>query len=196
MKNRQRKAQLALISVGVFLLLITYFYYPYLKKEKIIRDQSIEQSASKKGDDGEKTTFENLEYQGIYDFNKPFTVKSEKAYMLNEDPDVVYMNKMLVTLHLEDGRIVTIVSDKGRYNKTNYNCFFEKNVKATDGETKIFSENLDFVATNSFMEIYNDVYLYSPSSNLIADKIDYNFETKFLTVSMFDEKAVQVKVFK
>tara|TARA_B100000029_G_scaffold188852_1_gene186562 strand:+ start:4157 stop:4747 length:591 start_codon:yes stop_codon:yes gene_type:complete len=196
MKSRQGKVQLILISLGVFLFLITYFYYPYLKKGKIIKDESIEQSANKKKAGDEKTTFENLEYQGIYDLNKPFTVTSEKAYMLNNNPDVVYMDKMLVTLYLDDERIVTIISDKGRYNKANYNCFFEKNVKATDGETKIFSENLDFLATNNFMEIYNNVYLYSPSSNLVADKIDYNFETKFFTVSMFDEKAVQVKVLK
>jgi len=196
MKQRQRRTQLMLISVGIFLILITYFYYPYLKKQKITKKQSIEQDINKKLNEDEKTTFESLEYQGIYDLNKPFTVKSERAYMLSKDPDVVYMNKMLVTLYLEDGRTVTIVSDKGTYNKANYNCFFEKNVKATDGETKIFSENLDFLATNNFVEIYNNVNLYSPSSNLVADKIDYNFDTKFFTVSMFDEKAVQVKVFK
>ena len=61
------------------------------------------------------TTFENLEYKGIYNFNKPFRVKSEKAYILNAEPDIVYMDTMHVILYLGDGRIVNITSDKGRY---------------------------------------------------------------------------------
>ena len=182
--------------MGILLILLTYFYYPYLKKDKIIRDQSIEKGAEEIIGNDEKTTFESVVYKGIYDLDKPFTVQSEKAYMISENPNVVYMDNMLVTLYLEDGRIVTIVSDKGKYNKVNYNCFFEQNVKATDGETKIFSKNIDFLATKDYLEIYNDVSLYSPTSTLVADKIDYNFETKFFTISMFDETLVKMKVVK
>jgi len=194
--QKQQKVQLILISMGILLILLTYFYYPYLKKGKIIRDHSIEQGAEEIIGNDQRTTFESLEYKGIYDLNKPFTVQSKKAYMISENPDVVYMDDMLVTLYLEDGRIVTIVSDKGKYNKVNYNCFFEQNVKATDGETKIFSKNIDFLATENYLEIYNDVILYSPTSTLVADKIDYNFETKFFTISMFDETLVEMQVVK
>ena len=42
------------------------------------------------------------------------------------------------------------MSDKGKYNKVTYDCFFEKNVKATEGETEIFAENLDLLATVRF----------------------------------------------
>ena len=47
------------------------------------------------------------------------------------------MTNMHVILHLNDGRIVNIRSNKGRYYKTTYDCFFENNVRATDGETEI-----------------------------------------------------------
>ena len=74
---------------------------------------------------------------GCLSFNNPktFTVNSEKAYILKNDPDIVYMTNMHVILYLSKGRVVNIVSSQGRYNKVTYDCFFEKNVKATDGET-------------------------------------------------------------
>ena len=130
----------------------------------------------------------------IYDLDKPFKVISEEAYILNEDPDLVYMNNMRVILYLNDGRIVKIVSDKGRYNKITYDCFFEQNVEATDGTTKIFAENLDLLATENIAKIYNNVNLDYTQGQLRADKIDYDFETKHFKVSMFDDKSIKMKV--
>jgi lipopolysaccharide assembly outer membrane protein LptD (OstA) len=97
-------------------------------------------------------------------------------------------------LYLKDGRIVNIISDRGKYNKITHDCFFEENVKATDGETKIFAENLDLLATENFIKVYNNVKLNHPMGLIIADKIDYNFETKNFKISMFDDKAVKMKV--
>ena len=124
-----------------------------------------------------------------------FTVKSEKATVLTEDTDVILMEKMKVELFMDDGRIIIITSDKGKYNKLTYDCFFEKNVKATDGDTKIFAENLDLLATENLVNIYNNVRINYPTGSLQADKIDYNFETKYYKASMmYNNKKVKVKL--
>ena len=52
------------------------------------------------------------------------------------------------------------------------------------------------LATENFIEIYNNVNLYDTKSTLQADKINYNFETKNFKVSMFDNKSVKMKVIK
>ena len=44
------------------------------------------------------------------------------------------------------------------------------------------------------MKVYNDVNLNNATSSLQADKIDYNFETKYFKVSMFDDKEIKMKV--
>ena len=194
MKKKRQIIQFSLVFIGLILILSTYFLYPELKKKssevKIIEDKEIQT------DDEQTNRFENVEYKGFYDLNKPFIVKSESAFILNEEPDIVHMNSMHVILYLNDGRIVDIVSDKGRYNKITYDCFFEKNVKATDGETVIFSDNLDLLATKNIVEIYNNVNLNYPTGSLVADKIDYNFETKNFLVSMFGEEMIKMKVVK
>ena len=195
MRKQQKRIQIILVSIGLLLIAITYFYYPYLKKVDLIKDlPSQKDSKNVTDDDQQSTSFENVEYKGLYDFDKEFTVKSETAHMLNTEPDIVYMQRMHVVLYLNDGRIVNITSDEGRYNKITYDCFFEKNVTANDGETQILANNLDLLATDNVVKIYNDVDLYYPTGSLRADMIDYDFETKYFKVSMFDDKAIKMKL--
>ena len=194
MKKKQRRIQLVLISIGLLLFVLTYLYYPTIVKDKLLKDQSVNKDFKAVGTEDQITVFEDMEYRGLYDIDKPFKVKSETAYILNEEPDIVYMKNMHVILYLNDERIVNIISDRGRYNKATYDCFFEQNVEATDGTTKIFAENLDLLATNNSAEIYNNVNLNYTTGYLLADKIDYNFETKYFKVSMFDEKAIKMQV--
>ena len=153
MKKKQQKIQIALISIGLLLIISTYFYYPLMKKAELAKDQ-LQQKGLEKNITHDKTTFfQNVEYKGLYDLNKPFIIKSEEAYILNEEPDIVYMNTMHVILHLNDGRIVNITSNKGSYNKRTYDCFFEDEVKATEGKTNIFADNLDLLAAKNSVNI-------------------------------------------
>ena len=144
-------------------------------------------------DEDKSNTFINVEYEGIYDYDKPFTIVSEKAYIGSDEPDIVYMTNMQVALYINDKSTVVITSDKGRYNKITYDCFFEDNVKATDDKTIILSKNLDLLATKDSAVAYNNVYLTNDNGFLRADKVDYNFETKYYNISMFGDKKVKAK---
>ena len=196
MKKRQQKIQKALILIGLILIVATYFYYPSLDKNFVSKNQTTKKNLKEGLKDAESTTFENIMYKGIYDLDKTFTIQAEEALILNEEPNIVYMNEMHVILYLNDGRIVNITSTKGRYNKETYDCFFENNVKATDGEMEIFSDNLDLLATENSVKIYNNVNLNDITGSLKADKIDYDFETKYFRVSMFGDKTIKMKVIK
>ena len=196
MKKKQQKIQIILILIGLLLIFVTYFYYPYTERMKLAKDQPALQDLEKTHKDNERTFFKNVEYKGYYDLDKPFTIKSDSAHLLNEEPDVVYMKNMHVILYLSDERIINIRSDQGKYNKITFDCFFQKNVTAKDGETQITAENLDLLATENSVKIYNKVNLNYPKGSLWADNIVYDFETKYFKVSMFDDKAVKMKVIK
>ena len=196
MKKRQQKIQITLILIGLILIVATYFYYPNLDKNFVSKNQTVKENLKEDLEDTENTTFENVTYKGIYDLDKTFTIQAEEALILNKEADIVYMNGMHVILHLNDGRIVNITSTKGRYNKETYDCFFENNVKATDGEMEIFSDNLDLLATENSVKIYNNVNLNDITGSLKADKINYDFETKYFKVSMFNDETIKMKVVK
>ena len=193
MTENKRIVSLVLIFIGLFLILTTYFFYPkFLKEEAVVGDTFKADSVDSK----ERNTFENVEYKGLYDSRKPFIIKSDKAHILTNDPDIVYMTNMHVTLKMEDGEIIIITSDSGRYNKVTYDCFFENNVKAIDGKTTVFAENMDLLATEDSATVYNSVFLTNDTGSLQADKVYYDFETKRYQVSMLNDKKVKVKLIK
>ena len=198
MTANKRIIQLSLISIGLFLILATYFFYPKITGNKFLEGETVEDVVTKTDitDSKERNTFENVEYKGLYDINKPFKVKSEKAYILIKEPDVIYMTNMYVTLDMDDGRVIIITSDKGTYNKVTYDCFFENNVKAIDGETTVLAENLDLLATEDSATVYNNVFLTNDKGSLQADKVYYDFETKYYHVSMFNDEKVKIKLIK
>tara|TARA_B100001123_G_C15059451_1_gene926960 strand:- start:314 stop:895 length:582 start_codon:yes stop_codon:yes gene_type:complete len=193
MINR-KTIQITLLFIGFILILSTYFLYPKITQQEVLESEIIDESF--KTTDEESNKFENVEYKGMYNLNKPFTVKSKSAYILNEEPDLVYMSKMHVTIYMDDGRVVVITSDEGKYNKSTYDCYFINNVKATDGDTKVLSKNLDLLSSENTAQVYNDVILTNESGSLKADKVDYNFDTKYYKVSMFKDERVKVKLIK
>ena len=195
MTANKRIVQLSLISIGLFLILATYFFYPMIIKNKFFEEETVKKNVIE-ADGKESNTFENVEYKGIYDINKQFKIKAEKAYILIKDPDIVYMTNMHVALDMDDGRIIIITSDNGSYNKVSYDCFFENNVKAIDGETTVFSENLDLLTSEDAAAVYNNVFLTNDKGSLRADKVYYDFETKHYQVSMFSDKKVKIKLIK
>ena len=198
MTANKRIVQLSLISIGLFLILATYFFYPKIIKNKFLEEEIVEDVVTKTdiADSKWRNTFENVEYKGLYDMDKPFKIKSETAYILIKNSDVVYMTNMHVTLDMDDGRVIIITSDKGRYNKVTYDCFFENNVKAIDGKTTVLAENLDLLATEDSATVYNNVFLTNDEGSLRADKIYYDFETKHYQVSMFSDDKVKIKLIK
>ena len=191
----RKSLQTALVLFGFLLILATYFLYPLLK-QKTFKKSIVEKQSTIVDDDNENksNTFENVEYKGIYNLDKEFTVKSEKAYILDENPEIVHLQTMVVVLKMNDGRIITITSDTGRYNKVTYDSYFVDNVKATDGSTIISSDNLDLIATKDFATAYNDVILKDKKSSLQADKVDYDFVTKKYAISMFDKEKIKIKL--
>ena len=191
MTTNKRIVQLSLISIGFFLILATYFFYPKFLKEEAVEDDMIKADSA---DSKVRNTFINVEYNGFYGNNKPYKVKSEKAYVLVQKPNVVYMTNMHVTLDMEDGRVIIITSDNGSYNKVSHDCFFENNVKAIDGKTTVMAENLDLLATEDSATVYNNVFLTNDQGSLLADKVHYDFETRYYQISMFSDEKVKIKL--
>ena len=184
--------QTILLLIGIILILATYFLYPKITKEKI--EKSVVEDSIITIDEDESNVFENIEYTGIYNINNTFTVKSEKADIMKEEPDIVYMTNMHVTLDLNDGRTVVITSDQGKYNKVTYDCYFQKNVRATDNETLMLSENLDLISSQDTVTVYNDVVVTGEKGSIRADKITYDFLTRNYHVSMFNDRKVKIKL--
>jgi len=197
MASNRKIIQFSLVSTGVLLILATYFLYPKIEKNRFLEEEKIVKKDKDEtiiADEDQANIFEHVEYKGIYNIDTPFVINSDKANITNEEPNLIYMTNMSVILYLNDGRTVTITSDRGIYNKVTYDIYFEDNVRATDGESLILAENLDLVSNKNTASVYNDVVLTGNKGSLQADKINYNLSTRKFHISMFGDKKVKIKL--
>ena len=67
MTTNKKIAQLSLISIGIFLILLTYFLSPKIIKNKFLEEEIVKDGITKTDiiDSKERNTFENVEYKGI-----------------------------------------------------------------------------------------------------------------------------------
>jgi len=196
MKTNRKLIQIFLVSIGFLIIIGTYLLYPKIEKNRLkgsvveneqplIKDKDNENQGSK---------FEELEFRGFYNFDNPFLIASEEAIISPENSNIVYMTNIKITIEMNDGRTVIIVGDKGKYNKATYDCYLENNVIASDGETEILSDNLNLLSSKDSASIYNNVVVNNKNGQLKADKVDYNFESKYYKISMFRDERVKIKL--
>ena len=173
MKANRKLIQIFLISIGFLIIIGTYLLYPKIEQNRL-KDSVVENEPIPKNveDDDLGSKFEELEFRGFYNFDNPFTIVSEKANISNEDPDIVHMTNMKVT----------------------QDCYLENNVVATDSETQILSDNLNLLSSKDSATIFNNVEVNSKNGRLKADKVDYNFESKYYKVSMFKDERIKIKL--
>ena len=196
MKTNKKLIQIFLLSIGVLLIIATYLLYPKIEQNRL--KGSVVENETLPLTEEEKTgsRFEELEFKGFYNFDKPFIIASEEAIISPDDSNVVYMTAIKITITMNDGRTVVITGDKGKYNKVTYDCYIENNIRASDGEIEILSDNLDLMSSSDAASIYNNVVVDTKNGYLKADKVDYNFESKYYKVSMFKNEKVKIKLIK
>ena len=194
MKANRKIIQIFLISIGFLIIIGTYLLYPKIERDRLKGSVVENEQPLIKDDENAVNKFEELEFRGFYNFDNPFVVVSEEAVISPENSDIVYMTNMKITIKMNDGRTIVIVGDKGEYNKVTYDCYLENNVIASDGETEILSDNLNLISSKDSASIYNNVVVNNKNGQLKADKVDYNFESKYYKVSMFKDERIKIKL--
>ena len=194
MTINRKIVQLSLLTIGISLIILTYFFYPKIKTSKLYENTIQEEMSKNNLETDVKNKFENVSYKGENSGN-PFTISAAKAE-IRENANIIHMKRMIITISLTD-RDWIIECEAGRYNKSNYDIFCSENVKATDDKTIVYSKNLDLLADES-ARIYNDVIILNEeNSNLYADSVYYDFENRVYTVNMFsDNESVKIKLIK
>ena len=157
MKTNRKLIQIFLVSIGFLIIIGTYLLYPKIEKNRLKGSVVENEQPLIKDNENVGSKFEELEFRGFYNFDNPFLIVSEEAIISAENSNIVHMTKMKITIEMNDGRIVTIIGDNGKYNKATYDCYLENNVIASDGRTEILSDNLNLLSSKDSASIYNNV---------------------------------------
>ena len=196
-KSTNRKTvQISLIFLGLMLIAITYFVYPKLT-QKISEKIDDEQTGS--DETISDTSFTDVEYKGLTNDGNPYTVLSEIATTDPNNSDIVFLEFVKVTFYYNDGRVVVITSNKGRFNKINGDLNFKENVKMIDSDNnRLTSENLDMLMSENYAAAYNNAKLLTIDGQFIlADKIMFDSTKKIFKISMLEkDKKIKAKLIK
>ena len=174
----------------IILIAMSIFFY----KQYIVSDKNFSQKQSETKKNDEKpfieennetsNIIENLRYVSKDLLGNTYIINAQSAEVQEDKIDQVQLFEVLAKIIQQDDEIIYINSNFADYNKINNNTVFKDNVNVKYGDQSIDANiiNLDF--SKNLIEIHEDVYFKNKNAKISADKIELNFESKKLKISM------------
>ena len=192
MTNKKKIFQLSLIFIGLIIIFFTYFF----NLEKKQPSEVVTETETKENEEFLEegvNRFENVEYKGIDNTGNKFTIGSQFAEFKKEKPELIFMENVECFFTFKDNTVLLISSKKGIYNNISNDMQFSKDVKMDYLENTIFSDRANFNNYENQLLIAGNVRGNGPTTNLKADELDFDLNTKDLKISMYSEERVKIK---
>ena len=176
--------QIALLTVGIFLIFLIYFSDQTKDKNKKTEENNYESK--------DLNVFENLEYKGTDRDGNKFVILSEYSDFRQDKPELINMQGVLCYFYLEDG-ILEIRSRTAKYNNVTLDMSFAENVNMLYKDGSLFSDKADYNNASSRLVIEGNVKGQGPDGDLVADKLNFDLIDKKLKISMNNDEKVNIK---
>ena len=188
--KKSRVIQFSLVIVIIILFFTTYYSGD---KDKIVEaDKNSSTENASKLTEETSNIIENVNYTGTNNKGTFFEINSAIAEIKHDEPNLSRLQDVFVVIRLRNLRTIHIQSDKAVFNKISNDCEFFGNVKITEQDNVITSDNLDFYNSKNFLQAYNNVEYSGMKGTLIADKVDLDMLNNEVNIFMF-EKGDKVK---
>ncbi len=192
MTNKKKIFQLSLIFIGLIIIFFTYFFNLEKKQPSEVVTE-IETKENEEFLEEGVNRFENVEYKGIDNTGNKFTIGSQFAEFKKEKPELIFMENVECFFTFKDNTMLLISSKKGIYNNISNDMQFSEDVKMDYLENTIFSDRANFNNYENQLLIAGNVRGDGPTTNLKADELDFDLNTKDLKISMYSEERVKIK---
>ena len=191
-KKKLRITQFFLLILGLIIIYLTY-YNRESSNTDLVDDKLIKKTL-KDGNESDEDLFFNIEYTGLDLRGNRYLLKSKKARLDEEKPEIVYMDDVHAIFYFKDNTILYIWSDKGVYNNKNFDMKFSENVRAEYLESKLFAEKANYSNTENYLSIYENVRIDDIRGNLIADKLLFDIKKQNLAITSFNDGKIEANV--
>ena len=192
MTNKKKIFQLSLVFIGLLIIFFTYFFNLEKKQPSEVVTETETKENKEFLEEG-VNRFENVEYKGIDNTGNKFTIGSQFAEFKKEKPELIFMENVECFFTFKDNTVLLISSKKGIYNNISNDMQFSEDVKMDYLENTIFSDRANFNNYENQLLIAGNVRGDGPTTNLKADELDFDLNTKDLKISMYSEERVKIK---
>jgi LPS export ABC transporter protein LptC len=189
--KKNRIIQFSLVIAIIILFFITYYSGNKDKNVDANKNNSTE-NASKLTEET-SNIIEDVNYAGTNNRGTFFELNATTAEIRRDEPNLSLLQDVFVVIRLRNLRTIHIESDKAIFNKISNDCEFFGNVKITEQDNVITSDNLDFYNSKNFLQAYNNVKYSGTKGTLIADKVDVDLLKNEANIFMF-KKNDKVKI--
>ena len=195
MIERKKKLRIIQFFLLIFALLIIYltYYNKEISNTDLVDSKQVKEILEDEDKDDENLFF-NIEYTGLDLRGNRYLLKSKKARLDEEKPEIVYMDDVHAIFYFKDNTILYIWSDKGIYNNKNFDMEFSKNVKAEYMDSKLFAEKANYSNTENYLSIYENVRINDIRGNLIADKLLFDITKQNLAITSFNDGKINANI--
>jgi len=184
------------IQFSLVIAIIILFFTTYYSSDK---DKIIDTNKNSSTENTSKLTeeisniIEDVNYAGTNNRGTFFELNAAVAMIKRDEPNLSLLQDVFVVIRLRNLRTIHIQSDKAVFNKVSNDCEFFGNVKITEQDNVITSDNLDFYNSKNFLQAYNNVEYSGMKGTLIADKVDVDLLKNEANIFMF-KKNDKVKI--
>ena len=183
------------IQFSLVIAIIILFFTTYYSGDK---DEIIDANKNSSTENASKLTketsniMEDVNYAGGNNKGTFFEINSAIAELKHEEPNLSRLQDVFVVIRLKSLRIIHIKADAGIFNKVTNDSEFFGNVKITEQDNVITSDNLDFYNSKNLLQAYNNVTYTGKKGDLIADQVLVDLLNNEANIFMF-EKGDKVK---
>ena len=181
--KKNRVIQFSLVIAIIILFFTTY--YSGDKDEIIDANKNSSTENASKITEETSNIIEDVNYTGTNNRGTFFELNAAIAEIKHDEPNLSRLQDVFVVIRLRNLRTIHIQSDKAVFNKISNDCEFFGNVKITEQDNVITSDNLDFYNSKNFLQAYNNVEYSSMKGALIADKVDVDLLKNEANIFMF-----------
>jgi hypothetical protein len=189
--NNKTIFQVFLILFVLFLSIFFYINYFYKKDTELVSKKG-EIAITNFSESQDVTTIKEILYESYDNNGNKFIIKSKSGTFDEKKMDEINMINVEAKIDLANGTFIRLVSDTAKYNSSNSNTKFIKNVRLGYLGHKINSDNIDVIFTESKIEAYNNLIYRNSDIKLSADKVELDLITKNTKIFMFDNSKVKI----
>ena len=180
------------IILIIFCIIIITFviYLKFSKKTEIIE-------INPKNEDDKvysSNIISDVEYISKDSNGNEYIIRAKKGEIDYSNSNILYLTKVKGLILLKNSDNITITSNFGKYNASNFDTIFSKNVIINYLNNQILGEYLDFSIERNSMIVSKNVVYNNLENTLKADVIEMNIKTKDTKIFMFEkDKKVNIK---
>ena len=198
--HRKKKliiTQLSLVTLGLLIIIFTYFNNSEKVDDQIIsaeKQEKIKERLLKNNEGEQLDAFYNIQYSGLDLEGNRYILKSLEAYNNQIDQSKIDMISVEASFFFKDDTVLKVSSEKGMYNNKNQDMIFNGNVNAFYEGSELFADKAEYSNSKSYLIISENVKVNDIRGSMYADELLFDIKKRKLNIVSFDKKKVNANI--